>query len=68
MGSATLPFDIDSLDDVLPGGGLALGAVHEIFEQGSDGARTSLSALFVAGILARLPAPCLHGRDLFAPP
>jgi protein ImuA len=54
----------------LPGGGLALGAVHEITEQGTDGARASLSALFAAGILARLPGPviwCLHSRDLFAP-
>jgi protein ImuA len=49
----TLPFGIDAIDAVLPGGGLALGAVHEITEQGSDGARASLSAFFVAGILAR---------------
>jgi hypothetical protein len=38
-----------------PPAGLALGAVHEITEQGTDGARASLSALFAAGILARLP-------------
>jgi protein ImuA len=66
----TLPFGIDAIDAVLPGGGLTLGALHEICEQGSDGARASLSALFVAGILARLPGPviwCLHSRDLFAP-
>jgi protein ImuA len=65
-----LPFGVDPIDAVLPGGGLALGAVHEICEQGSDGARASLSALFAAGILARLPGPvlwCLHSRDLFAP-
>src|SRR3977135_2388766 len=65
-----LPFGIEAIDAVLPGGGLALGAVHEISEQGSDGARASLSALFAAGILARLPGPvlwCLHSRDLFAP-
>jgi protein ImuA len=66
----TLPFGIEQIDALLPGGGLARGAVHEITEQGSDGARASLSALFVAGILARLPGPviwCLHSRDLFAP-
>jgi protein ImuA len=66
----TLRFGTGAIDDVLPGGGLALGAVHEITEQGSDGARASLSALFAAGILARLPGPvlwCLHSRDLFAP-
>jgi protein ImuA len=66
----TLAFGIDAIDRALPGGGLALGAVHEITEQGTDGARASLSALFAAGILARLPGPviwCLHSRDLFAP-
>lgn len=65
-----LPFGIEHIDAVLPGGGLALGAVHEITEQGTDGARGSLAALFVAGILARLPGPvlwCLHSRDLFSP-
>jgi protein ImuA len=65
-----LPFGIDAIDQALPGGGLALGAVHEITEQGSDGARASLSALFAAGVLARIPGPviwCLHSRDLFAP-
>lgn len=63
-------FGIDAIDQWLPGGGLALGAVHEICEQGTDSARASLAALFAAGILARLPGPvlwCLHSRDLFAP-
>lgn len=67
---AVLPFGIDAMDHVLPGGGLALGAVHEICEQGTDSTRASLSALFAAGVLARLPGPvlwCLHSRDLFAP-
>ena len=66
----TLAFGIEAIDRALPGGGLALGAVHEITEQGTDGARASLSALFAAGILARLPGPviwCLYSRDLFAP-
>ena len=63
-------FGIDAIDQWLPSGGLALGAVHEICEQGTDSARASLAALFAAGILARLPGPvlwCLHSRDLFAP-
>src|ERR1700753_600694 len=64
------PFGIEAIDAVLPGAGLALGAVHEICEQGTDGSRASLAALFAASVLARLPGPflwCLHGRDLFAP-
>jgi protein ImuA len=63
-------FGIEAIDRWLPGGGLALGAVHEICEQGTDSARASLAALFAAGVLARLPGPvlwCLHSRDLFAP-
>jgi protein ImuA len=67
---STLPFGIEAIDSHLPSGGLALGAVHEIREQGTDGARASLAALFAAGILARLSGPviwCLHSRDLFAP-
>lgn len=69
-GPKSLPFGIDIIDRWLPGGGLALGAVHEICEQGSDGARASLAALFAASILARRPGQviwCLHSRDLFAP-
>src|SRR5690348_1631534 len=65
-----LGFGIEAIDRWLPGGGLALGAVHEICEQGTDGCRASLAALFAASILARLPGPviwCLHSRDLFAP-
>lgn len=62
----TLGFGIKAMGQWLPGGGLA---VDEICEQGTDGSRASLSALFAAGVLARLPGPviwCLHSRDLFA--
>ena len=54
----------------LPGGGLALGAVHEFMEAGAASEHSACAALFVAGILARLKGPvlwCLTGRDLFAP-
>src|SRR5258707_489023 len=67
---AVLPFGIASVDAVLPSRGLALGAVHELCGDGPDAWRASLSALFAAGILARLPGQviwCLHSRDLFAP-
>jgi protein ImuA len=49
-----LPFDIAALDRVLPGGGLALGAVHEILGAGGDEEDGAAAAGFAAGILARL--------------
>ena len=52
------------LDAALPGGGLAVGALHEI--AGDEAGM----ALFAAGILARLQGPVLwvlERRDLFAP-
>jgi len=65
-----LPFGIESIDTALPGGGLALGAVHEFSEEGPRGHFAACALLFAAGILARIPGPvlwCLHSRDLFAP-
>jgi hypothetical protein len=55
-----LPFGIAAIDRALPGGGLALGAVHEILGQGGDEEDGAAAAGFAAGILARLdagPAP-----------
>lgn len=66
-----LPFGVAEVDDRLPGGGLALGAVHEV--AGSESAEdidTPAAVLFVAGILARMTGPvlwCLRTADLFAP-
>lgn len=66
-----LPFGISEVDDRLPGGGLALGAVHEVAEGGDLGAiHAAAATLFVAGILARMTGPvlwCLRAPDLFAP-
>lgn len=65
-----LPFGIKAIDDALPSGGLALGAVHELCEYGPDAWRAPLAPLFAAAVLARLSGPvlwCLHSRDLFAP-
>jgi protein ImuA len=65
-----LPFGIEEMDAVLPGGGLARGALHEVFEGGPRGSYAANAVLFAAGILARLDGPilwCLHSRDLFAP-
>ena len=67
---ATLPFGVPALDRHLPGGGLALGAVHEMAEGGPAGEFAGAATLFVAGIAARLEGPvlwCLRRRDLFAP-
>ncbi len=49
-----LPFGAAALDLSLPGGGLALGAVHEIMGQGGDEEDGAAAAGFAAGILARL--------------
>ena len=67
---AALPFGVAAIDRALPGGGLALGAVHQICESGPRGSYAAMGMLFAAGILARLAGPvlwCLHSRDLFAP-
>src|ERR1700730_18806309 len=49
-----LPCGIAAIDRTLPGGGLVLGAVHEILGQGGDEEDGAAAAGFVAGILARL--------------
>src|SRR5438105_11714187 len=49
-----LPFGVAAIDRALPGGGLALGAVHEILGQGGDEEDGAVAAGFAAGILARL--------------
>jgi protein ImuA len=68
--SGVLLFGVAALDGVLPEGGLARGALHEVAGGGSDDVMTAAATLFVAGILARLERPvlwCAVGRDLFAP-
>jgi protein ImuA len=67
---AVLPFGVAAIDDRLPGGGLAVGALHEI-AGGSNGAlHGAAAARFAAGIVARSEGQvlwCLRQRDLFAP-
>jgi protein ImuA len=69
-----LPFGIAAIDRVLPGGGLARGALHEILGAGGDEEDGALAAAFVAGILGRLIAIgngmvlwCLPRPDLYGP-
>ncbi|HEX3885450.1 MAG TPA: damage-inducible protein [Stellaceae bacterium] len=66
-----LPFGVAALDRALPGGGLQLGAVHEIAGQGGDEEDCAAAAGFVAGILARIGNGtvlwCLKRPDLYGP-
>src|SRR6516164_3968013 len=73
-----LPFGIAAFDRVLPSGGLALGALHEILGAGGDEEDGALAAAFAAGILGRLAARgssvrdgmvlwCLPRPDLYGP-
>jgi protein ImuA len=65
-----LPFGVAAIDGHLPGGGLALGALHEVTGYGLGAVHGAAAALFAAGILARIPGPvlwCVKSRDLFAP-
>ena len=73
-----LPFGITAIDQVLPGGGLARGALHEILGMGGDEEDGALAAAFAASILGRLAAQgssvgagivlwCLPRPDLYRP-
>ena len=48
-----LPFGIKEIDRHLPGGGLALGALHEVAGGGNGAINGAAAALFAAGIAAR---------------
>ena len=56
--SGVLPFGLPELDRHLPGGGLALGCLHEVAGGGNGGVDGAAAACFAAGIAARLPARC----------
>jgi protein ImuA len=65
-----LPFGIKAIDRHLPGGGLALGALHEVAGGGNGTIHGAAAALFAAGIAARTRGKvlwCLTRPDLFAP-
>lgn len=61
---------LEALDSRLPGGGLALGALHEVAGGGTGALDGAAAALFVAGIAARTNGKvlwCITRPDLFAP-
>jgi protein ImuA len=67
---ATLPFGPRAIDAALPGGGLALGALHEVGGGGEGTVHGAAAALFAAGIAARTRGQvlwCMTRADLFAP-
>ncbi|MBY5714739.1 ImuA family protein [Rhizobium leguminosarum] len=65
-----LEFGVPEIDGVLPGGGLAYGALHEFAGGGAGTVDGAAAALFAAGIAARTKEPivwCLTRPDLFFP-
>ncbi|MDW9652904.1 damage-inducible protein [Sinorhizobium meliloti] len=69
-GRTVLPFGIDVVDARLPGGGLALGALHEVAGGGNGAVDGAAAALFAAGIAVRTKGKvlwCITRPDLFAP-
>ncbi|MCQ9156683.1 ImuA family protein [Acidomonas methanolica] len=67
---AVLPFDVKEIDAKLPGGGLALGALHEVAGGGNDALHSAAAGQFAAGIAARTKGKVLWivtRQDLFAP-
>src|SRR3984885_5539652 len=69
-GRTNLPFGVRDIDRRLPGGGLALGALHEVAGGGNGVVDGAAAALFSAGIAARTRGKvlwCVTRQDLFAP-
>ncbi|MBY3206193.1 ImuA family protein, partial [Rhizobium laguerreae] len=65
-----LSFGVSEIDAVLPGGGLAYGALHEFAGGGAGTVDGAAAALCAAGIAARTKGPivwCLTRPDLFFP-
>ncbi|MCB5203757.1 ImuA family protein [Neorhizobium sp. T786] len=68
--TVVLPFGVAGMDERLPGGGLAYGAVHEFAGGGSGTVDGAAATLFAAGVAARSKGKvlwCLTRPDLFAP-
>ncbi|MBE1237131.1 damage-inducible protein [Phaeovibrio sulfidiphilus] len=70
LSDTVLPFGLAALDGCLPGGGLALHALHEVAGGEPGPAHAAAATLFAAGIASRLDGPvlwCLGQPDLFPP-
>ena len=68
--SGVLPFGVAVMDRHLPGGGLELGALHEVAGGGGGTVHGAAAALFATGIAARSGGPvlwCIARHDVFAP-
>lgn len=67
---SVLPFGIAEIDSRLPGGGLILGALHEVAGGGNGTIDGAAAALFASGIASRTKSKvlwCITKADLFAP-
>ncbi|MCQ8241362.1 damage-inducible mutagenesis protein [Acetobacteraceae bacterium KSS12] len=66
-----LRFGLHEIDSLLPSGGLAVGALHEVMGAGPDTEHAAVPSLLVAGLLARHERGpvfwAMRGRDLFPP-
>ncbi len=65
-----LPFHVPEIDAKLPGGGLALGALHEVAGGAAGAVDGAAAAAFVAGVAARTGGKvlwCHTTSDLFPP-
>ena len=65
-----LPFGVREIDARLPGGGLTLGALHEVAGGGNDALHSAAAGQFCAGIAARTRGKVLWivtRQDVFAP-
>ncbi|EUB98036.1 hypothetical protein PMI07_006350 [Rhizobium sp. CF080] len=68
--AVVLPFGVGEIDERLPGGGLAYGALHEVAGGGVGTVDGAAAALFTAGIAARSRGKilwCVTRPDLFFP-